>query len=192
MNYYIDITLLPSSEITLGFLWRKVYQQVHLALAEQKNSSNTFDFALSFPHYNDKVFPLGNCIRIFSSSQESFECLNMDKWIEQLKEYILLSEVTSIPNDVEQFAIFKRKQFKSNVSRLARRFAKRKNIDYEEALKHYENFSEKETKLPFINVKSLSSNNEMKIFILQELTDEKVKGEFNAYGLSKTATVPWF
>lgn len=192
MNYYIDITLLPSSEITLGFLWKKVYQQVHLALAEQKNSSNTFDFALSFPKYNDDVFPLGNCLRVFSSSKVSFEQLNMDKWLEQLKDYILLSEVSLTPDNVKQFATFKRKQFKSNVSRLARRFAKRKEIDYKEALKHYENFSEQETKLPFVNVKSLSSNNEMKIFILQEFKDKKVEGEFNAYGLSKTATVPWF
>ncbi len=186
------MTLLPSAEISLGFLWKKIYQQVHLALAEQKNSNNTFDFALSFPCYNDKVFPLGDCVRIFSSSKESFERLNINKWLEQVQDYILLSEVAATPDGVKQFATFKRKQFKSNVARLARRYAKRKGIDFEEALKHYEDFSEQETKLPFINVKSLSSNNEMKIFILQEFKNEKINGEFNAYGLSKTATVPWF
>ena len=41
MNYYIDITLLPDPEITLSFIQQKVYQQVHIALAENKVEENS-------------------------------------------------------------------------------------------------------------------------------------------------------
>jgi len=192
MKYYMDINLLPTIEVNLGFLWKKVYQQVHLALVEQKNDKGEVDFALSFPKYNDKVFPLGDTLRIFSISKDDFTALNLDKWLNNLSDYCLLSKLNETPTGINEYAIFKRKQFKSNKERLARRRAKRKSISYEEALAHYDDFSEASTKLPFINIKSLSSDNEIKVFILQENLINEVKGSFNTFGLSKTATVPLF
>jgi len=38
MKWYIDLTLLPESEIPIYFLWEKVYQQLHLALVEQQEN----------------------------------------------------------------------------------------------------------------------------------------------------------
>lgn len=51
MDYYQDITLLPDAEVNLGFLWQKVFQQVHIALVEHKVADNRSAIALSIPKY---------------------------------------------------------------------------------------------------------------------------------------------
>ena len=40
MKYYLDITLLPSDDIGVHFLWTKVMIQMHLALVEIQNEKN--------------------------------------------------------------------------------------------------------------------------------------------------------
>ena len=66
MNYYQDITLLPDAVITLGFIWQKVYQQVHIALAENKIAENQSAIAVAFPEYGSKGFPLGSKLRLLA------------------------------------------------------------------------------------------------------------------------------
>ena len=51
MKNYIEITLLPSAEITLSFLWEKLYQQLHLALVEIQDSDKSVSVGVSFPKY---------------------------------------------------------------------------------------------------------------------------------------------
>ena len=36
MNYYREITILPNADISFYFIWQKLYQQIHLALVENK------------------------------------------------------------------------------------------------------------------------------------------------------------
>ena len=69
MNYYQDITLLPDAEANIGFLWEKVFQQVHLALVEKKNPHGKSGIAVSFPGYGNKGFPLGNKLRLLAPTQ---------------------------------------------------------------------------------------------------------------------------
>ncbi|MFT6209378.1 MAG: CRISPR-associated endonuclease Csy4, partial [Colwellia sp.] len=49
MKYYLDITLLPEADITLGFIWQKVYQQIHIALVDNKIGMNESAIAVAFP-----------------------------------------------------------------------------------------------------------------------------------------------
>jgi CRISPR-associated endonuclease Csy4 len=193
MNYYVDIKLITDTEITLGFLWKKLYAQIHLALVEVRNEDNLVSIGLSFPNYSKDRF-LGDTLRIFASTKEELESLELNKWLSRLMDYLSISEIKEVPTDVTKFVSFRRKQFKTNTERLARRQAKRKGISYEEALKNYENFDEekKKTKLPYINVKSLSSDREMKIFIEKSEEKESKNGLFSTYGLSSKSTVPWF
>ncbi len=60
MNYYQDLTLLSDLNISLGFLWHKVYQQVHIALVEQKVDDQHSAMAVGFPEYGCQKFPLGS------------------------------------------------------------------------------------------------------------------------------------
>jgi CRISPR-associated endonuclease Csy4 len=193
MKYYVDIALISNEEIDLGFLWRKLYAQIHLALVEVRNEDNLVSVGLSFPNYSKDRF-LGDRLRLFASTKKELERLKLEEWLSRLEGYVFLGEIKEVPSDVTKFVSFRRKQFKTNTERLARRQAKRKGISYEEALKNYENFDEekKKTKLPYINVKSLSSDREMKVFIEKSEEKESKNGLFSTYGLSSESTVPWF
>ena len=204
MNHYQDITLLPDAEVNPGFLWEKIYQQFHLALAENKNSAGKSEIGISFPQYKKESFPLGSKLRLFAKTAAELEQLNTQKWLNRLTDYTHSTSIRGVPTTVTQFAIFKRRQFDTNPHRLAKRRAMRKGESIEQALKHYSGFNDRETKLPYINMVSLSSEqsscksrHRFKLFIEQEIVFEFSAGEFNCYGLSsreqaKKSTVPWF
>ena len=198
MKHYLDITLLPDAEANIGFIWQKVYQQIHLALVENKTAPNESAIAVSFPKYGEK-FPLGNTLRLLANEQSQLEKLNVEKWLLRLTDYTHLKSIKEVPVTVTQYARFKRKQFKSNLEREAKRRAKYKGETFEEALAHFQNYEIK-TDLPFINMASLSTdggaslNRNFKLFIEKEMVAEQGQGLLNCYGLSKggEGTVPWF
>jgi len=197
MKYYLDITLLPDAEASLGFIWQKVYQQIHIALAENKIAKNESAIAVSFPKYGDKIFPLGDKLRLLVEEQSQLEQLNVGKWLNRLTDYAHITSIKDVPLSVNEYACFKRKQFKSNLIKEAERRAKYKGESFEEALAHFKHY-QKESSLPFINITSLStekdisSNKNFKLFIEKCSFDKKIQGSFNCYGLSKVATVPCF
>lgn len=190
MKYYVDIRLLGDTEVSLGFIWQKIYAQMHLALVEhQEEKMSKIGFA--FPYYMQK-FPLGDTLRVFASTQEELEVLQVDKRLKNFLDYVTINDIKKVPIDINGYVTFNRKQFKSNPERLARRYAKRHNITVEEALSIYENMEAQESKLPFVILKSNSTNQHMKLFIERCTSDIEVKGLFNTYGLSKHSTVPVF
>lgn len=214
MKYYIDITLLTGAEIGLGFLWQKVYQQVHLALVENKTADNTSKIAVSFPNYNDKEFPLGNKLRLFSPTKKILQQLDISKWLKRLTDYTHCTSIREVPSSVEQFACFKRKQFKSSsrisadIERRAKYLANKKGRELTEVKAELLELTKKyvdKSNLPFINVVSLSSRPNVSLlekdrfllFIEIQNMEAEIKGDFTCYGLSnrdlsKQATVPWF
>jgi len=191
MRHYLDITLLPDGEANIGFIWQKVYGQLHLALVEQQAINGHSVIAASFPEYSDNVFPLGRKLRLFSKTREQLQKLNLAKWLNRLTDYTHCTSIKEVP-PVKQYACFKRVQFDSNIERLARRRAKRKGESLEEALMHYSGFKEQQSKLPFVNMQSLSKGERYRLFIEQEIVEQEKEGLFSCYGLSKTAAVPWF
>jgi CRISPR-associated endonuclease Csy4 len=211
MKYYLDITLLPDAEANLGFLWQKVYQQIHIALAENKIADNRSAISLSIPKYGDKSFPLGNQIRLIATEAQLTK-LDITKWLNRFTDYVHIKSVKAVPDTVSQFACFKRKHVKGvkrleqNLESKARHQVTKFGVDYDECLKtlkqrHCKDYST----LPFISLQSLSSDKNVTpleqakfpLFITMEIHKTAAEGEFNCYGLSsldlaKTATVPWF
>ena len=193
MKYYFDITLLPDAGIHLGFIWQRVYQQVHIVLVEHKRDENKSDVALSFPQYGNNKFPLGSKIRLLAATTQHLEKLAINRLLVRFSDYAHITSIRAVPDAVDKFACFKRKQYNTNLERLARRRVKRHNEVFEKALDYYSSFKEEESKLPFINVKSVSTDHLFRIFITQEIASHAIEGDFNCYGLSNAgATVPWF
>ncbi|PKG99347.1 type I-F CRISPR-associated endoribonuclease Cas6/Csy4 [Paraglaciecola sp. MB-3u-78] len=200
MKYYLDITLLPDAEANLGFLWQKVFQQVHIALVDNKVGDNESAVALSVVGYGDKAFPLGNKLRLLAASEDILQKLDMQRWLNRLSDYCHLSSIKPVPAEVKQYARFNRKNVKS-IEKKAQRRAVHLAKSYNEVLAYLiEEGKSKECKLPFINVESQESKKQsgqgvscqFLLFIEKTLFDEAVNGKFDCYGLSKTATVPWF
>jgi len=200
MKYYLDITLLPDTEANLGFLWQKVFQQVHIALVDNKVGDNESDVALSVVGYRDQTFPLGNKLRLLAASEDILQKLDIHRWLNRLNDYCHISSIKTVPTDIKKYARFNRKNVKS-IEKKAQRRAAHLAKPYEEVLAYLiEEDKSKACKLPFINVESQESKKQsgqgvscqFLLFIEQTLFDEAVNGKFDCYGLSKTATVPWF
>ncbi|MDN5279894.1 MAG: CRISPR-associated endonuclease Csy4 [Clostridiales bacterium] len=192
MKFFQEITLLPGVEVGLYFLWKKVFQQLHLAFVEIKDHEDHVSVGISFPGYNSEKTGLGNLIRVFSFKEEDLQQLKLEKWFSSFSEYVSISPIRSVPNSIlKGYAVFKRWQGKSSIERLARRRARRKNESLEQAMAYYSDYEEERVDLPFVQAKSLSGNREFRLIIKRELKPEPYMGTFNCYGLSLgEATVP--
>lgn len=190
MKFYIELTLLPSAEIPLHFLWEKVYPQVHLAFVEMQGSDGKMGLGVSFPCYDLSKRQLGNTLRIFAVDRLELEKLDMGKWISRLTDYVHLTTIREVPERIDGYGCFKRVQTKSNTARMARRKAKRENISLEKAMAALAGRKEKVSKVPFIHMKSLGSGKRYPLLIGYGKMDDACNGVFSTYGLSSLSTVP--
>lgn len=194
MKNYQEITLRPDTDINKYFLWQKVFQQVHLRFVDLKDDEGMVSIGISFPEYkyNDKVICLGAKLRLFAPDDEGIlETFNTQKILNHFSDYIHWTSIRETPNKCS-YAIYWRKQLKSNILRTARRKAKREGLSYDEALKKLERFNEQKTKAPYVNIKSHSSGHQFRLFIVKKTVSQAVTGKFNCYGLSSQSTVPEF
>ncbi|PMH37116.1 type I-F CRISPR-associated endoribonuclease Cas6/Csy4 [Vibrio sp. 10N.286.49.B3] len=200
MNYYLDITLLPDSDVNLGFLWQKVYQQVHIALVDNKVDKNESVIAVSFPRYAEQAFPLGDQLRLLANEESQLTKLNIAKWLNRLEDYTHIKSIKPVPENVSHVCFIRQqvkgligveKKMQAKAEYLSSKFDKPIN----ECLKSLEKSKPKanrdEAKLPFIWLESqetkqrnLGGSQKFPLFIKRvEVVDRQV-GVFNCYGLS--------
>ncbi len=201
MKYYQDITLLPDADVNLGFLWHKVFLQIHIGLADNKQTDGTSAIAVSFPDYEYKEgtyirFPLGKKLRLLANTEEQIHHFDAGKRLSRLIDYCHIKSIKSVPN-VSKYSCFSRKQVKSAAKKVES-LASHLNKPVEEVLKfRKENDLYHGCTLPFIHMESqevtdTGQKNKFRLFIEQRFYDTPVQGDFDCYGLSKTATIPWF
>lgn len=56
MEYYQEITLLPCAEVSLAFLWTKVFTQLHIAFADEKIKADITPMPFHFPNTGKQVW----------------------------------------------------------------------------------------------------------------------------------------
>ncbi|MCT9980899.1 type I-F CRISPR-associated endoribonuclease Cas6/Csy4 [Acinetobacter sp. I-MWF] len=201
MKCYQEITLIDQAEISPYFLWSKIYTQLHIAFAEQMDEQQKIPFGVSFPQYvYEKIEGskprIGKKIRIFAQSEAALEKLNIRKWLDRLPDYVHITGVRPVPEKVTGYAVYKRKQVKTNAERLARHRVKRGDIGFDEALSRYLQVVTT-TDLPYVQMLSLSTSDEQdkkrfKLFIEKQITKKSETQVFSTYGLSSVSTVPEF
>ncbi|MCL5768381.1 MULTISPECIES: type I-F CRISPR-associated endoribonuclease Cas6/Csy4 [unclassified Acinetobacter] len=204
MKFYQEITLIDQAEISPYFIWSKLYTQVHIALAEIKDDSDKVGIGASFPQYifeekveNQKArINLGNKLRLFAESEADLKKLDIRKWLERLEDYVHITSIREVPSDIKGYAIYKRKQVKTNAQRLARHRIKRGDIGFDEALARYSNVVTT-TNMPYIEMKSLSTSDQQsekrfKLFIEKQSAEKSETQVFSTYGLSSVSSVPEF
>ncbi|NAR74096.1 MULTISPECIES: type I-F CRISPR-associated endoribonuclease Cas6/Csy4 [Acinetobacter] len=204
MKFYQEITLIDQAEISPYFIWSKLYTQVHIALAEIKDDSDKVGIGASFPQYifeekveNQKArINLGNKLRLFAESEADLKKLDIRKWLERLEDYVHITSIREVPSDIKGYAIYKRKQVKTNAQRLARHRIKRGDIGFDEALARYSNVVTT-TNFPYIEMKSLSTSDQQsekrfKLFIEKQPAEKTKTQVFSTYGLSSVSSVPEF
>lgn len=194
MKHYIDITLLPSVEVDIYYLWRKVFQQCHIAFADYINKQGQGDIAIALPEYSVRPYRLGNKLRLFAKDKAQLEALGIEQWLSRLLDYAHISSIKTVnPDKVTGYACFKRRTPKSSIERLARRRAKRHDITMDVALEQLKDKKvEDKVKTPYVNMQSLENGYGFKLFIERIEQADKKEGPFSSYGLSPIATVPIF
>ncbi|WP_322802841.1 type I-F CRISPR-associated endoribonuclease Cas6/Csy4 [Vibrio alfacsensis] len=212
MNVYQEITLLPDADISLSFLWQNVFQQVHIALVENKVGPNQSAIAVGFPDYRNARFPLGKRLRLFANDREALEALNINQWLNRLEDYVHIKAIKAVPDDVT-YVSFVRKQVKSpqrierDMAQKAALWAEKSGKPLAECLLELEKSQPTgHCKLPFIYLHSQQTkqrapdkNSKFPLFIEQHQQVESVQGAFDCFGLGKLAasqqaiaTVPHF
>lgn len=192
MNYYQEIILLPQEDIDLYFIWHKIFQQIHIALADKKSAEDKSFIGAGFPEYHAETYCLGRKLRLFAPDEKLLEQMQIEKWLNRLKDYISLSPIYPVPAKLTGHVCFKSIKLKGSKNKLARRRAKRKGESLEQALAHYDGYKEQYSKLPYINMISQTNGNRFRLFIEKKEMDQPQTGLFSCYGLSNTTTVPLF
>ncbi|MBL3589129.1 MAG: type I-F CRISPR-associated endoribonuclease Cas6/Csy4 [gamma proteobacterium endosymbiont of Lamellibrachia anaximandri] len=187
MDHYLEIRLLPDPEFIPSVLMNALFAKLHRALVELDNDA----IGLSFPDMQQEQPALGDRLRLHSKVDDLQSLMTMN-WLTGMRDHITTHGPNPIPKKVG-YRVVRRVQAKSNPDRIRRRLIKRKGITEVEARCAVPDSAAKKLKLPFVTIKSQSTGQEFRLFIEhQPVRNESVVGEFSCYGLSPTATVPWF
>jgi CRISPR-associated endonuclease Csy4 len=183
MNYYMDIKLFPDAEIPATVLMNAAYTKLHKALC----GLGSTNIGVSFPKH--KV-TLGNVLRLHGD-QHDLVALQQQNWLGGMSGYCSLSEVLPVPYGV-QFRKVRRKQANMTQSKL-NRLLKRGSITADEAKQYMAKMFIKGLVNPYLELQSGSNGHKHRRYIeFGGLQTNSVAGQFDQFGLSKTATVPWF
>lgn len=186
-THFIDIRLLPDPEFGAPLLLAALYAKLHRALVELR----THDIGVSFPEYRLRPRGLGEILRLHGG-EAGLQGLMTSTWMHGMRDHTVVSEIMVVPADAEQ-RLLQRRQFKTSVERMRRRRMRRKGESMEEASMAIPVEVERQPDLPFVKLRSQSTGQTFCIFLeLGDAQGEPKNGTFNSYGLSETATIPWF
>ena len=198
MRYYQEVTLLPSQEIPLSFIWTKVYGQLHIGLVSLKDENERTPIGVSFPEYRpiapkrgEKSGGLGTILRIFAREENALKALDVEKLIARLRDYVHISGIRPVPEQLKGYAVYRRFHQKKSVAQKARRYARRHAMDFKAAEKLFPQ-EQMEGGFPYIQMVSLTNRHRFGLFVVKEKHEQEKEGLFSVYGLSELATVPEF
>lgn len=183
MDYYVDILIKPDSEVRLNVLLNTVYTKLHKILYDLGSKN----IGISFPKYN---VCLGNVLRLHGERSVLQKLLNLIL-INISNTTCSVGQVKPIPTDCK-FRIISRKQSTMSQSKM-RRLVKRGSITESEFRQYKIKMFSNGLDYPYAELVSNSNGKKYRRYIeFGELLDKPISGEFDQFGLSKTATVPWF
>lgn len=184
MDHYIDIRVLSDPEFTDTQLLCALFAKLHRALGQRATGA----VGISFP---DVAKTLGARLRLHGTLTE-LSLLEQTGWLKGLRDYTAITGPLPVPAETK-YRIVRRVQVKSSAERLRRRSVSKGWMTEEEAAVRIPYALEKRTTLPYLQIKSLSNKQVFRLFIEHgPLVSEPATGHFSHYGLSSSATVPWF
>ncbi|CAO95891.1 type I-F CRISPR-associated endoribonuclease Cas6/Csy4 [Erwinia tasmaniensis] len=184
MDRYQDIRVRVDAEMTAPVLLAQVFMRLHQVLMRAANGR----IGISFP---DVKLTLGDRIRLHGTLDD-LSSLQQSGWDKGLTDYIACSAIDPVPPGAAWRTV-RRVQVKSSAERLRRRSVNKGWLNEAEAAERINVLSEQRSDLPYLQIKSGSNGHAWRLFIEHgPLVSVPVNGGFSSYGLSATATVPWF
>lgn len=187
MNAYLDIRLLPDPEFPATTLMNALFNKFHRALVSYGEGA----IGVSFPDLKDGVRSLGNRLRLHGTAETLWN-FQQTGWLVGLRDYVSSSTPVAVPASARH-RVVRRVQAKSSPARQRRRLSARKNISPEQAMQAIPDSAAEMLNLPYVVMTSRSTGQQFRLFVEHMAVQEQaVDGSFSAYGLSSTATIPWF
>ena len=187
MDHYIDLRLLPDPEFAQPHLMGALFSKLHRALVAQHSPH----IGISFPAVQTGPPWLGDCLRLHGH-QAALTGLMALNWLAAMGDHVHATTVLAVPPK-SSFRVVSRVQAKSNPERLRRRQMRRHGLDAAQALVTVPDTAAEHLDLPYVQLRSQSTEQSFRLFIRHgELLETATAGTFGAYGLSATATIPWF
>ncbi|MBD3587540.1 MULTISPECIES: type I-F CRISPR-associated endoribonuclease Cas6/Csy4 [Salinimonas] len=187
MDHYLDIKILEDPEFTAPILMNALFSKLHRALVAVSDN----DIGVSFPSANRST--LGKQLRVHGT-KERLEQLEQFPWRKGLGDFTNVVGINKTP-DTKEYWLVQRMHVQSSPDRLRRRAMKRHSLTYDQAVERIPDSAGKRLDLPFIRIKSRSTNGQQfPLFIKQTLLAEVKTSAifFSKYGLSATTPVPKF
>ena len=187
MDHYVDLTLLPNPEIAQIHLMGALFNKLHLALVARRS----VHIGVSFPAVQSSPIWLGDCLRLHGDQTTLAELRTLN-WLAGVRDHVQATAVLAVPSNAK-FRIVSRVQAKNNPERLRRRQMRRHGLSADEALSRVPDTSIERLHLPYVQLQSQSTTQSFRLFIRHgALLETATLGTFGTYGLSSTATIPWF
>lgn len=208
MDHYVELQIVPDPEFEQATLMNALFSKLHRALVAQQSRH----IGVSFPAHRTgdyvgltaaaryeraahqptrHIRTLGNVLRLHGS-REALDALMATPWLRGMRDHLAIQACQPVPPKVS-YRTVQRKQSKTNAERLRRRRAARHNETLAQARAHIPDSVTRQVDLPYVQLSSQSTQQRFCLFIHHgEETSTPQKGTFNSYGLSATATIPWF
>ncbi len=187
MDHHVDIDVRQDPEFPAHQLISALYNKLHRALVAQ----NSTRIGVSFPGVDLKAPHLGTRLRLHGDLASLSALLESD-WLAGMRDHVKLAQPARVPETAKYCAV-RRVQVKSSPERLRRRLMRRHNLDADEARQRIPDDAARLAHLPFVQLRSTSTDQTYKLFIDHgPAQSNAVPGDFNTYGLSQKATIPWF
>lgn len=186
-THYIDFQLRPDPDFPAGQLMGALFSKLHRQLVELGNTT----IGVSFPEHSIKPRAIGQLLRLHGNPAD-LEAVTAAQWLGGMREFTCITDIAAAPEETSHRTV-RRRQFKTNAERLRRRRMRRHGESEAEVLQRIPDSVEQSITLPFVQVRSTSTGQRFSLFIEHGPEQDTAQpGTFNSYGLSRTATVPWF
>lgn len=187
MDHHADIDVRPDPEFPAHQLMSALYSKLHRVLVAQ----NSTRIGVSFPGVDLKAPHLGTRLRLHGDFA-SLSALAESCWLAGMRDHVTLGQPTRVP-EAAKHCVVRRVQVKSSPERLRRRLMRRHNLDVYEVQQRIPDGVARLSGLPFVQLHSTSTGQPFRLFIDHgPAQSSAVLGDFNTYGLSQVATIPWF
>ena len=184
LTHYLDIHLRPDPEFPAAHLLSALYAKLHRALVLMGSKQ----IAVCFPKISHRS--IGSQMRLLGPASALNNLMAID-WSRGMRDHAQFESCLPVPLEHE-LATLHRVQAKSGTERLRRRQMKRHGMSYEQACDRVPEGKVRLLDLPFIQLSSSSSGQKFSLYLRMKPAASAIEGVFNTYGLSHTATIPWF
>lgn len=187
MSHYLDIHLRPDPEFPAHQLMAALYAKLHRVLALVQART----VGVSFPGYKAVPATLGSTLRLVGPQLDLIRLMEHD-WLKGMRDHTEVMPVVAVPADAVHRSL-RRVQAKSSPERLRRRQMRRHGLTDEQARERVPDSATEFLNLPFVMLASASTGQTFRLYLrLGAVVPCAEAGTFNAYGLSASATTPWF